>query len=151
MKSSSSKSTKSNSSEPSVMFFRLNNGEDIISEVQETDFSYILLNPCKVMYLTSAKPGYLSISFMQWVFSRIVEEQTFEIAKKEVLFSVAPSTSMAAQYWNSVEHFMNMENKQKIEFDNIVSDDEEFTQSEAEDALEMLKDFFKKNDRGKLH
>jgi hypothetical protein len=39
-----------------------------------------------------------------------------------------------------------------VEFDNIMSDEEdEFDNTEAADALEMLKDFFKKNNKGSLH
>jgi hypothetical protein len=149
------KKEKSNSSdmETFVKFFRLNNGEDIIAEVQETDVSYILLNPCKVMYLSSAKPGYLSISFMQWVFSRICDEQVFEIMKTEVLFNAIPSEMMMKHYWDSVEHFMHNEDKQKLSFDNMMSDEEDFSQQDADDAMEMLKEFFNrsKDDKGSLH
>jgi hypothetical protein len=151
-KSSSSKSTKLNSSniDTTVQFFRLNNGEDIVSEVQKTENGFMFINPCKVVYMTSGKPGYLSISFMQWVFSRICDNQAFEIDKKEILFNVIPSDTTVKHYWESVEHFTSSENKQKLNFDTIV-DDEDFTVENADDAIDMLKEYFSKIDKGKLH
>lgn len=151
-KSSNSKSTKSNLSDiqTTVRFFRMNSGEDIVSEVQETEQGFIFFNPCKVVYLTSGKPGYLSISFMQWVFSRICDNQTFEINKKEILFNVIPSDLTMKHYWESVEHFTRSENKQKLNFDSII-EDEDFLIENTDDAIEMLKEFFSKSGKGKLH
>ncbi len=150
-KSSSSKSTKSNSND--VLFLRLKTGEDIISEVNETEFGYVLQNPCKIMYLSSGKPGYLSISLMQWVFSRICDQQKFEIQKSEVLFISAPSKMLSSHYDDSIIHFSSKEDKQKLEFDSIITDDD-FGYEDDGNAMDMLKEFLEqlnKTDKGKLH
>jgi hypothetical protein len=131
----------------------LKNGEDIISEVNETELGYVLHNPCKIMYLTSGKPGYLSISLMQWVFSRICAQQEFEIPKSEVLFMSPPSEMLSSHYEDSIIHFSSKEDKQKLEFDSIMTDDD-LGMEDDENAMDMLKELLErinKPDKGKLH
>lgn len=149
-KSSNSKSTKSNSN-PEVRLFRLNNGEDIISECEDLDNAFLFKNPCKVLYVSTNKPGMLSVSFMQWVFSKLCTNQTFEINKRDVLFNVIPNESMIEHYWDSSEHFVNSYEKTKVDFSK--EDDEMFTE-ESEEALDLLREFLNrqsKSDKGNLH
>jgi hypothetical protein len=132
--------------EQDVQFLRLKNGEDLITEVQETDGSLVLINPCKILYLKGKKSGFLSISLMQWVFSRISADQVFEIDKTEVLFKTLPDDNMITHYWNSVEHFLETESKDKIEFEDPMVDDS------YEDGIDLLKELLgNKDDKGKLH
>lgn len=132
--------------EQDVQFLRLKNGEDLITEVQETDCSLVLINPCKILYLKGKKSGFLSISLMQWVFSRISADQVFEIDKTEVLFKTLPDDNMIDHYWNSVEHFLETESKDKIEFEDPMVDDS------YEDGIDLLKELLgNKDDKGKLH
>ena len=132
--------------EQDVQFLRLKNGEDLITEVQETDCSLVLINPCKILYLKGKKSGFLSISLMQWVFSRISADQIFEIDKTEVLFKTLPDDNMIDHYWNSVEHFLETESKDKIEFEDPMVDDS------YEDGIDLLKELLgNKDDKGKLH
>ena len=132
--------------EQDIQFLRLKNGEDLITEVQETDGSLVLVNPCKILYLKGKKSGFLSISLMQWVFSRISADQMFEIDKNEVLFKTLPDDGMIIHYINSVEHFLEKESSSNIEYDDPTIDDS------YEDNLEMLKDLIgTKDDKGKLH
>lgn len=132
--------------ETDVQFLRLKNGEDLITEIQETEKSLVLINPCKVLYLKGSKSGFLSISLMQWVFSKISSDQMFEIDKSEVLFKTLPDDSMITHYWNSVEHFMDLESKNNVEFDDPTLDDS------YDDKLELLKELLgTKDDKGKLH
>ena len=130
-----------------IHFLRLKTGEDIISEVQETDNSYILMNPCKVLYLKSQKTGFLSISLMQWIFSKLCSEQTFEMDKNEVLVKALPDDTFVEHYWNSVDHFLNSKSQDQIEYDSPIEDD-----SLAE-KLEMIKNMLgiKDDDKGSLH
>lgn len=146
-KSSSSKSTKSNLRPNAVKFLRLNNGEDIVAEVEELDGSFVVMNPCKVMYISSGKTGFLSISLMQWVFSRICSEQSFELNKRDVLFVTLPNESMTEHYYDSVEHFLATEKGKDLEFDD------DYTTEETEDALDLLKEFLNKSksNKGNLH
>lgn len=137
--------------ENSVYFLRLNTGEDIISEIEETETSYVLLNPCKVVYLTSAKPGYLSISLMQWVFSRICEDQNFEISKRDVMFKSFPNINFVEHYHESVEHFAKTETNKKIKFEESFYDNESF---DTEDSMNLLEEIFSKiknQPKGKLN
>ena len=132
--------------EQDIQFLRLKNGEDIITEVQETDCSLVLINPCKILYLKGKKSGFLSISLMQWVFSRISADQVFEIDKTEVLFKTLPDDGMIIHYINSVEHFLETESKDKIEFEDPMVDDS------YEDGIDLLKQLLgNKDDKGKLH
>jgi hypothetical protein len=134
-----------------ILFLRLKNGEDLITEVQEMDKTYILMNPCKVLYLKGSKSGYLSISLMQWVFARICSDQTFEIDKGEVLFKTFPEDTLIEHYWNSVEHFLNMESKDKVEYE---AHHEEYDESpmSTEEGIELIKKLLEiKSDKGKLH
>ena len=132
--------------EQDIQFLRLKNGEDLITEVQETDGSLVLINPCKILYLKGKKSGFLSISLMQWVFSRISADQIFEIDKNEVLFKTLPDDGMIIHYFNSVEHFLEKESNSNIEYDDPTIDDS------YEDNLELLKDLLgTKNDKGNLH
>ena len=132
--------------EQDVQFLRLKNGEDLITEVQETDCSLVLINPCKILYLKGKKSGFLSISLMQWVFSRISADQVFEIDKTEVLFKTLPDDNMIDHYWNSVEHFLETESKDKIEFEDPMTDDS------YEEGIELLTELLRnKDDKGKLH
>lgn len=132
--------------EQDIQFLRLKNGEDLITEVQETDDSLVLVNPCKILYLKGKKSGFLSISLMQWVFSRISADQMFEIDKNEVLFKTLPDDGMIIHYVNSIEHFLEKESSSNIEYDDPTIDDS------YEDNLEMLKDLIgTKDDKGKLH
>lgn len=132
--------------EQDIQFLRLKNGEDLITEVQETDVSLVLINPCKILYLKGKKSGFLSISLMQWVFSRISADQIFEIDKNEVLFKTLPDDGMIVHYYNSVEHFLEKESVDNIEYDDPTIDDS------YEDNLELLKELLEnKDDKGKLH
>jgi hypothetical protein len=132
--------------ESEIQFLRLKSGEDLITEVQETDKTMVLINPCKILYLKGSKSGFLSISLMQWVFSKIALDQIFEIDKSEVLFKTLPAEGMVDHYWNSVEHFLSAESKDNIEYDDPMSDES------YEEKLEMLKELLgNKNDKGSLH
>lgn len=132
--------------EQDIQFLRLKNGEDIITEVQENAGSLVLINPCKILYLKGKKSGFLSISLMQWVFSRISADQMFEIDKNEVLFKTLPDDGMIIHYFNSVEHFLEKESSSNIEYDDPTIDDS------YEDNLELLKDLLgTKDDKGNLH
>lgn len=141
--------------EQPVDFFRLVTGEDIVSEYEEADGIYILINPCKVVYLSSQKPGYLSISLMQWVFSKLCAEQVFDIPKNQVLFRSPVSESMVDHYYHSVQYFEKNELKKKIDFDAPIAHDDveeevEFSE-ETSELLEKIMNSIKKSDKRNLH
>jgi hypothetical protein len=141
--------------ENTVKFVRLNTGEDIIAEVMyfedEKEKYYVLNNPLKVVYMTSAKPGVLSISLMQWVFWRIANTQSFTIYPNDVLTVASTTTSMEEYYWSSVEHFSEYKEKlsNQTEFDDVSFDDEP---EDTADAVQSILDGINNLDpKRKLH
>jgi hypothetical protein len=149
-----------------VRFFRLNNGEDIIAfsyRVPKDDVDdehYVMDDPMKIVYMTTSKGSrpFMSISLMQWVFSRISDKQEFRIEAKDVLFSAEPAVSLVDYYYETVEHFNEMKETQKKEIafgeqdDDFLEEDEEML--EEGEGLEMLQDLLnqiKGIDKKKLH
>lgn len=136
-----------------VQFLRLKTGEDLITEVQETEDTLILLNPCKVMYLKGTGTSYLSISLMQWIFTKICSEQVFEIDKNEVLVKTFPDEGLIEHYWNSIEYFESVDSKKEISYESESFEAEsELEETSTEEGLELIKELLKtKIDKGKLH
>jgi hypothetical protein len=149
-----------------VRFFRLNNGEDIIAfsylvpKDDVDDDHYIMNDPMKIVYVTTSKGSrpFMSISLMQWVFSRISDKQEFRIEAKDVLFAVEPAIGLVDYYYETVEHFNELKETQKKEIafgeqeDYFLEEDEEML--EEGEGLEMLQDLLsqlKGIDKKKLH
>ena len=90
-------------------FLRLQNGDDIISEVveiqEDDEHFYMLINPLKVVYM-SAKTGYMSIGFMPWVFPSISESQEFTVHYDDVLMLSDVSQKMNEYYWDSIDTYI---------------------------------------------
>jgi hypothetical protein len=152
--------------EGTVRFIRLNNGEDLISfayHVPKDDFEdghYILNDPLKVVYITNTTTRpMMSISLMQWIFSRISDKQEFKISEKEILTTAEPSSSLIDFYYKTTEHFNKIKEEQKreIQFSNDEDmEPEEFDEDdyiEPSEGLEMLKDLLSNmgKDKKKLH
>ena len=94
---------------PIAKFVRLQNGDDVISEVVETEdengVTYTLFHPLKIVYVPDETSGYLTIAFMPWVFPRICEEQMFVIHTEDILFINDVSPKMNDYYWENLEQF----------------------------------------------
>jgi len=147
----------------SVMFFRLSNGEDIVASVvfQDDNDDMILHEPLKVVYLPKGK-GLLSISFMQWVFGKITQNQEFLISKKDVLTLAVPSYSLVEHYRETVEYFRKTDlvhlNKVGKRTDEEVMDEmfeemeDELNEGEsAEEVIRFLNSILSSNSKGTLH
>ena len=50
-----------NTKKPNIKFIRLVTGEDVVSEVQESENGLCLVNPLKIIYGVNQKTGYISI------------------------------------------------------------------------------------------
>ena len=73
-----------------VMFLRLKNGDDIVSECYEYDSDqgkyFVLINPLKAVYMSSEHGrAFLQVAFMPWVYQKISKSQEFSIYASEVL------------------------------------------------------------------
>lgn len=139
--------------EQDIRFLRLVTGEDIVSEVKETKNEFVLMNPMKVLYMTSSRPGYLSISLMQYVFSKISYEQVFNMPKAHVVMHSAPRDALISYYHDTVEHFLNKRDE-VTEFEDDEEEEFELNESEEdENGLKLLKEFMEsmKIDKRKLN
>jgi hypothetical protein len=110
-------------------FLRLQNGDDIVSEVVEMEdedgIVYLIINPLKVIYVPTAS-GSLQVAFMPWVFSKIVDKQQFMIHLEDVLMIVDVSDYMNKYYWENItSYFTNEASHTKEEEIEEVSDSEE--------------------------
>lgn len=138
-----------------VRFLRLNTGEDLIAYAYHIpkddveDGHYVINDPLKIVYITNTSSGkpVMSISLMQWIFTRICDKQEFKIAEKDVLTTVEPSLNLVEFYYKTVDHFNKVREEQKraIQFSNEVEEDDEseFDEDDYTDeaeGLEMLKD-----------
>jgi len=146
-KSSSSKSTKSNSSD--IRFIRLVTGEDIVTEVTDVANGKLMMNnPLKVVYTPSLQTGFLSISLMQWIFTRISKNQTFDMDLHNVLVMTEAEEQLKDHYEESLISF-----SKKDPTDPYDENDDEFGILDEDDGVEMLNNLINKikNGKGKLH
>lgn len=136
-KSSSSKSTKSNSKASEIYFIRLNNGEDIVAEVMDISNGRMKINnPLKILYTPSVNTGFLSISLMQWVFTKISTNQTFDIDCHNILIMTESDKKLREHYMDSLNTFnvAKQEDDDTIDFDTL----------QSEEGVEMLKSLMDK-------
>lgn len=139
--------------EQDIRFLRLVTGEDIVSEVKETKTEFVLMNPMKVLYMTSSRPGYLSISLMQYVFSKIIYEQVFNMPKVHVVMHSEPRDTLIKYYNETVDHFLSKRDE-SVEFEDDEEEEFELDESEEdENGLKLLKEFMNsmKIDKRKLN
>ena len=154
---------------PTVL--RLVTGEDIIADTvyynEAGNAKYIVSDPLKIIYLPVSKETHISLSLMQWVFTRISENQTFEIKEQNVLFTTDPSDSLTQYYYKTVEYFYEIKeanllktkaSQEKLKNDLYeefaMSDDEELNDMIEGDELDKLNeilDHLSKKNRGSLH
>ena len=157
-KSSSSKSTKSNSNSFPIQFLRLTNGEDLVAEIVDVSYGKVTLsNPLKIVYSTSMKPGYLTMSLMQWVFLRLSKNQTFTMDESNILIQSEPEDTLLEHYHSSVATLTRTSDK-NFEFANYPDDSDVDLDADADsldqlDGLELLKELLNKSkkDKGSLH
>ncbi len=102
-----------NSDRPLAKFVRLQNGEDIVTEIVEMEdengILYTVFNPLKVVYMPSESVGYLSVAFMPWVFPRICDQQEFVIHAEDVMLIADVTEKMNIYYWDSVDSMVKPE------------------------------------------
>ena len=144
-KSSSLKSTRLNSSD-NIKFIRLVTGEDIVSEVTDISNGKMYINnPLKVVYTPSMNTGFLSISLMQWVFTRISKNQSFDMDLHNILIMTDADDHLVEHYKESLLTFSKKGNDDDTEYDTL----------EEQDGIDMLNNLIdkikSKNNKGKLH
>lgn len=108
-----------------IYHIRLNTGEDLISEVfwpktkEGREQHVVLVNPMKIICLPSTKQGFVSLSLMQWIFSKITSDQQFNIFNRDILTMSNPNDNLKQYYKETVDYF-NMKNT--ITEEDVISD-----------------------------
>lgn len=135
-----------------VQFLRLSTGEDVISDVlkviTDSNHIFILKDPLKVIYSITTKG--VSVSLMQWIFSRVCDFQEFTLYPNDIITMAIPSNNMNEYYKEMVDHI----NKYKIKKTKDIEDLEEDQEDISEEGLKLLNEFMEKargNTRGTLH
>jgi hypothetical protein len=143
---------------------RMITGEDVISDTihlnEAGNSRYLISNPLKIVYLPIKKGSHLSISLMQWMFSRISDNQDFEIKEHNVLMTTEPSDSLLEYYYKTVEYFLELRAEQKklAEYDEAelykevaMSEDDDDEMIEKLEEVEKYPNDLSKKDKGTLH
>ena len=120
---------------PNAKLVRLQNGDDIISEVvemeDESGVIYTLFHPLKVVYVPSETSGYLTVAFMPWVFPRLCEQQEFTIHSHDIMFMADVTPKMNEYYWNNMDYYTK----------KASAEEEKATQkAEQEDSFDRLRE-----------
>jgi hypothetical protein len=145
--------------EGTVKFLRLNTGEDIIAytlHVKKDDFEdehYLVDMPLKIVYSTNEDRNMLlSISLMQWVFTKISDSEEFKLSAKDVLLCSNASSHMTDFYYetiNEIELMKEKVDKMKKKFpSNEV--DESMDYMDENEGLEMLQDLLEMTKNKKI-
>jgi hypothetical protein len=154
-----------------IYHLRLNTGEDLISEVifgenePGKENHIMLLNPMKIICMPTTKKGFISLSLMQWVFSKITSEQKFNVFSRDVLTMSHPNENLKDYYLETVVYFnkkngtdledsdylerLEKELQAVEESDKMVDDD-----LISEDLQDIISDFINSlssNNKGTLH
>lgn len=110
---------------PTARFFKLRNGDDVVTEVAEVyeggDFYYTFISPLKVMYIPSS--GMLSIAFAPWVYPRIVDVQEFVVRDEEIVASADVSKDMNDFYWKNRDSYLARQTEDELK--EIVEEEED--------------------------
>lgn len=152
-----------------IYHVRLNTGEDLISEVvwPETkpgnEAHIVLVNPMKIICVPSNKPGFVTLSLMQWVFTKISSDQEFNIFSRDILTMSKPNPNLKEYYKETLDYFDRRNTKisdtffddlekeiQAVEDSDKAVDEGEIT-PELEDLITEFLNSFSSNNKGTLH
>ena len=137
--------------EAPIKIIRLNNGEDIIASVVETEtafgnetyMTYVLVEPLKIIYTIKPETGLVSIGLIQWFFGRLTAHDSFEIHPKDVLTIADASKEMIDYYSMTIDQFEEQKAKS--------SDDDFLAIEETPNLLNALLDKLKDKKKGDLN
>ena len=153
-----------------VFHIRLNTGEDLISEVKwpETkpghEAHVVLVNPMKIIAVPSTKPGFVTLSLMQWIFTKITTDQEFNIFSRDILTMSSPTETLREYYAETVIYFNDNRTRNPVEeyLDNLekeiqaVEDSDKIVEEgeltpELEDLISEFLSSYSSNNKGTLH
>lgn len=119
---------------PLAKFVRLKNGDDLITQVVEVgldeEYVYNLISPYKVLYMQTAKPGYIQIAMVPWVMPRICDSSEYTVDPDDVLILSNASQSMSEYYWETIS---DTKNSIGVELSSNQEEEESFEEEMMED------------------
>ena len=146
-----------------IAFIRLNTGEDLISEIQETEDTQFscLVSPFKILYKVSEEtPGMIYMELMHWIFPNVISNQYFDINQNNILLCEIPDKSIIKRYHQQIEDYntfvANKANTQGIDISNPseMENEDIFYDSNIE-GVESINQFLSEvsnpSDKKKLH
>lgn len=128
-----------NTKKPNIKFIRLVTGEDVVSEVQESENGLCLINPLKIIYGVNQKTGYISISLSQWIFTKITDNSTYNISSNNILIISDASENMIGYYGNTLFSFNSSMKETGSDYDDEYDEDEDLDEI-TDDDLDKIKD-----------
>ena len=155
-----------------VYHIRLTTGEDLISEViwpeniPANEPHVILVQPMKIICLPSGKTGFVTLSLMQWVFTKISSAQEFNIYSRDILTMSKPNENLVEYYKETIEYFRRKSKPtndieqylddllekeiRAVEDSDKVVEEGELT-PELEDLISEFFNSYSSNNKGTLH
>lgn len=84
-----------------IKFFRLSNGEDLISEYEIDGKMIRFINPYKIVYMIQPNDLF-HVSLIPWVFDTLVKEKKYLISPTEIITFTEASDKLISIYKKSV-------------------------------------------------
>lgn len=143
-----------------VKFLRLNNGEDIITEIayEAEKKHYTLINPLRIVY----REDNLVMAFSPWIYFSICEKQEFPLFPNDVLTMQDPNNEIITYYKDFIKKlkdarsqfkdgdFTVIERPMNTKQEKYIASEEVFTEEEEEYLKEVLENLDKGQKR-RLH
>lgn len=156
-----------------IYHLRLNTGEDLIAEViwpqvKKGNESHVtIVRPMKIICLPSKKAGFVTLSLMQWVFTKITEDQEFNIFSRDILTMSKPTDSLVQYYKETIDYFNLRQAEKELSdvddyFDKLEKEikaveesdraiDDNLMDSELQDIISEFINSLSSNNKGTLH
>ena len=79
-----------------VKYMRLINGEEVVSEIEETETNITFINPIRIAVVPTGEDGEMGAAFVP--FSPFSEEKEIVIDRKNILFILEPTSDLKNGY-----------------------------------------------------
>lgn len=113
-----------------IKIVRLQNGEDIIGNLNLVDDEYEITEPMSVALVTKGQENGLVMS--HWLPVQLIKKNEIKINSRDVLTLIEPNDEFIEYYTNTVEKI-----KQLLKAKNIA---DEMTDEEIEDIMDAMED-----------
>lgn len=140
------------------MYLKLKNGDDIVgqytsvNDTEDEDAHILITNPLKLVYITSPMfPDRMILSFIHWIYPKVVESTQFKIYQSDILTTGVTSAKINAHYKEFIFNTMTEEEfPTGTRLSNYTGpeEDADTLDSLEEQGRDTLESFFKKVKKG---